>query len=155
MAARYGNAWIVCYGDDPHGEAGLAWEEELRGLSRDQLRNGLKGCKRLAGDFPPSVFKFYALCMDFPSVAQVQHEIRTRKHSPFTALVWSFVDTYRLGRAEQRDADRLVQNAYELAYARATEYGGLPQLELQAGTIPEVRLEKIAHSEFCMCGCRE
>lgn len=104
------------------------WGETLAGLTRAQIQHGIAIDGRRCSEWPPSSTRFRAMCMDIPSFAALRYEFAHGEvpRTPFGLLCWSKVDAYRLRRADQTEADRLVHNAYDLAVAHVLEGGTLP-----------------------------
>lgn len=136
MAARYGHAWASQYGEEPNGLAGRAWSDDLHGLTRAQLDTGIAACSREAKDFPPNPGQFRAMCFGIPPFAQVSHELLTKLNavrSPFSRLVWRYLDGYAHRHAPAKEAERLRRTAYDLAMQHVMR--GEPWLEPVAGEI--------------------
>lgn len=101
------------------GAAGALWAAGLAGMSDDALRRGIDACVHGADDWPPSLPAFRRMCLDVPSLAQVQLAVRTRQYPEglrrFMVLVWTHLDAYRLKQAPADRAERMVADAYGLA----------------------------------------
>ena len=116
-------------GDDPHGTAGDTWAKGLTGLSAGQLAHGLEACITRNDVWPPTLPEFRALCMDVPTLAQVKADLlgKAAERAPFTLLVWRYIDGHAFRRADQRTADRMLSDAYEVAREQAMRGVPLPQ----------------------------
>jgi hypothetical protein len=128
MGAIYGHRWVSAYGDDPCGVAGMAWTGALDAMSRAQIDTGLRACVDGIDGWPPSLPEFRALCLGIPSLAAVRAEMRPGHPSPsrFCRGVWSRIDGWSYQRAEQRQADAMLREAYELTCAAVLAGGPLP-----------------------------
>jgi hypothetical protein len=106
----------------------VEWREALAGITSRQVACGLSADVMRGAEWPPSSAQFRALCLGIPEFAAVLRELRSRTASrtPFTRLVWQFVDTWRLGQAGAADADRMVRDAYGLAREHVMQGGDLP-----------------------------
>lgn len=51
--------------------------------------------------------------------------------TPFGLLCWRFVDSFRLRRADQREADHIAHDAYDLAKAHVMAGGALPEVHAE------------------------
>jgi hypothetical protein len=127
MAEIFGHKWTSQYGEDAATGAGDTWARGLAGLSTRQIATGLD---RLiaAEDWPPSLPEFRRLCFGIPSEVQVTLELHAKDsdRSPFTRLVWSRLDVYAFGRADQVRAERMLHDAYVLAKEHVMSGGELP-----------------------------
>lgn len=130
MAAMFGHTWTSQYGDAPDGVGGDTWAAALAGLTPLQVGDGLHAALKLGGEFPPSAPHFRALCFRVPTFAEVRYETQHGEvaRTGFGILCWRFVDAYALRRADQRDADRLMRDAYELAKAHVMAGGAVPKV---------------------------
>lgn len=141
MGAMFGHTWASQYGESPTGLAGDTWAAALAGVTAQQVAEGLRATLRLGGEFPPSAPRFRALCFGVPAFSVVRFEMTHGEvpRTPFGLLCWRYVDTYRLRQADQREADRLARDAYELAMAHVMDGGELPEVHeaLQAPLEPE------------------
>lgn len=144
FAARYGRTWTNQYGtsDAAMAIAYAEWGETLGGLTRAQVQHGIKIDADRASEFPPSSPAFKAMCLGIPSFAAMRYEMThgNEARTPFGLLCWRFVDTFRLRQADQREADKLARDAYELAKAHVMAGGELPEVhELLAEPEPADR----------------
>jgi hypothetical protein len=148
MAARYGHAWVSQYGAQPDGLAGAEWRDTLAGVDRTMLHAGFRTDAERADAWPPSSPKFRAMCFGLPTFATVRHEFShgDEPRTPFGLLCWRFIDTYRLQHADQREADRLVRDAFQLAQAHVFAGGSLPAVHAELAK-PEPPVRKIASAE--------
>lgn len=127
MAEIYGHRWISAYGEDPEGSAALTWGKGLAGMSGAQLAAGLAACVASAEPWPPTLPEFRALCLGIPSLAAVKLELRGEGvRSGFTVLVGSLLDGARFRAAPADQADRLLQEAYQLARTQVMCGGQIP-----------------------------
>lgn len=141
MAAMFGNTWASQFGESPTGLAGDTWAAALAGITPSQISAGLHATLALGAEFPPSAPHFRALCFGIPSFAAFRHEM-THAHvprSPFGVKAWEFVDPYRMRQADQREADRIARDAYDLAKDFVMRGGELPEVHaaLRAPLEPE------------------
>lgn len=117
MLSMFGHTWSSAYGTQPEGMISDTWAAALGGLSTDQLAAGLNACVAEGNEFPPNAPRFRCMCLGVPPFAQVKLEIHApqAERSPFTRLVWSFVNGYAYRHAPMDKAERLLHEAYELA----------------------------------------
>lgn len=143
MAARYGNRWTSQVGDSPAGLAGAEWAETIGPQTLDSMQCGFTADADRADGWPPSSTEFSAMCVGVPTFAAMRHEMThgDQPRTPFGLLCWRFVDTYRLRVADQREADRIARDAYDLAKAHVMAGGVLPEVHeaLRAPLVPERR----------------
>lgn len=126
MAVIYGGSrWASTYSALPEhpetGEPTLAadtWARALAGISTEQIAIGLRACL-LGGDtYVPSPQLFRARCLGIPDLAEVRWMHRNRgaiEVTPFYRLVWSYLDPHALRIAPRREADAMIEDAYDLA----------------------------------------
>jgi len=126
MGSMYGSAWVSQYGPAPDGVSADTWATVLAGISPRQLAHGLREAVALGRDFPPSAPRFRGMCLNIPSFAQIQREFLKAMRTPFGRLVWSHIDGYRFRSADQRTADTMLRDAYELAKDHVMRGGELP-----------------------------
>lgn len=157
MTLTYGHAWVSMYGDRASGDAGKLWAETLSTLTVAQIKTGLEACAR-GGEWPPSMPKFRLLAIGVPSLAQAKHDLRTGNTTPFSKVMWRFLDGFVYRQATYRDADRMAGEAYEMAVAALTGGETLPD-ELQAALMHDheaaARAEKEAYEKRHMQRMRE
>lgn len=151
MAGLYGYRWVSAFGDDPRGIGGQEWALTLAGLTRAQIDAGLDACRNAGDDWPPSAPAFKIRCFGIPSFERVRADI-TSLTLGFTRLVWEGLDVWRFTHAEQRDAERLLRQAYDYAIARRLDGAELP--EPPAGLIGRevrqpVRASKATVERYC------
>lgn len=128
MSEIYGHRWVSSYGDDAGASPGRTWASGLAGLDAPQIARGLSGCMASAEAWPPSLPEFRRLCLAIPTDAEVMLDLR-RSHAeraPFTRLVWNKLNAFEFARASQRDAERKVRAAYQLAVAHVMAGGEIP-----------------------------
>lgn len=115
MLGLYGHTWASQYGDAPTGSTADTWASALIGLTPQQIADGLRACVASGDEFPPNAPRFRAMCMGIPSFATVKRETLRpdAERSPFTRTVWFRVDVYAHRHASVRDADRMLQAAYD------------------------------------------
>lgn len=143
MGGLFGHAWASQYGEAPDGVAGDTWAAALADVTPERLAVGLRATLWLGKEFPPNAPRFLALCFGVPTFAAVRYELRNGEvpRTGFGILCWRFVDAYALRRADQREADRIVRDAYELASAHVMAGGELPEVPaLLAKPEPECRV---------------
>jgi hypothetical protein len=134
MAAIYPHRWASAMGASPQAPdgsltvAGDTWARGLVGLTPDQLGRGLDTCTASADEWPPALPAFRAMCLGIPDLAQVRLEMRPgAPHvSRFTRLVYLHLDPWALRHATAEGADRMVREAYGLAYDHVARGGELP-----------------------------
>lgn len=124
MADVYGHRWTSSYGADPQTGAGNTWAQGLSGLTPRQVGDGLNACIAGAYAWPPTLGEFRALCLGVPPFAAVRAD-KTRA-TPFTVLVWSFLDGYRMRQSTAEQSDKLLREAYDLAREHVMRGGALP-----------------------------
>ena len=132
MAEIYGHAWVSQYGEtDSHD----TWLIGLRGISEKQLAEGIQRCLDAGGDWPPSLPRFRRYCLSIPAHREAKQ--RLEDGSPFSLLVWQYLDKWSYERASYDQAERLFADAY----LRAVEHvdKGLP--------MPEKPVAAITHQE--------
>lgn len=136
MAAMYGGSrWasatstLAC---DEQGCLTLAadtWAQALTGISDAQIGEGLRACLASIDDYVPTPMLFRARCLGIPPLAFVRlalRDARLIKPTAFTRLVWSLIDSYALAKADQQRAERIVEDAYDLACEHVMRGGTLP-----------------------------
>jgi hypothetical protein len=117
MAGLYGHRWTSSYGEDPRSAGGKQWALTLAGFTRAQIDTGLEACRATGEEWPPSAPQFKARCLGIPTFAQVKADLGRREHG-FTRMVWQCLDHWLFSRAETRDAERQLRNAYDFAVER-------------------------------------
>ena len=128
MADIYGPRWTSAYGDDPDGTAGETWAKGLAGVTPQQLATGLTASIASADPWPPTLPEFRARCLGIPSLPQVKLSLRDEASAkpPFLVLIFQALDYYNWKLADQRAADRLLADAYEVAREHVMLGGELP-----------------------------
>lgn len=153
MAAIYGHRWTSAYGDNPNGLAGDTWAAGLNGLSPRHLACGLEACVVNSDPWPPALPEFRATCLGIPALASVRLD-SDKVMSPFTRLVWRYLDGHRYRLASAEQADRQLREAYELAREYVMRGGMVPEEavgelerndEPKLSVAPETRAERIQH----------
>lgn len=141
MAARYGNRWTSQVGDSPAGLAGAEWAETIGPQTLDSMHRGFNADAERADGWPPSSSEFAAMCCGIPTFAAMRFEMThgEQRRTPFGLLCWRYVDTFLLRKADQREADRIAHDAYDLAKAHVMAGGELPAVHeaLRAPMEPE------------------
>lgn len=116
MGGLYGRTWAASNGDDPTGVSGQQWAATLAGLTRTQIDRAIEACRREGSDWPPGAPRFKAMALGVPSESAVRFELRgDNGRSPFTRLVWTFIDSHLFRMASADQAGRMIRDAYELA----------------------------------------
>lgn len=130
MAEIYGHRWTSAFGEDAATGAGQTWAHGLTGLTAAQIGDGIERMLIEADDWPPTLPQFRRLCLGVPSLPAVSFELRQHDgdKSPFARLVWSRLDGYAFGRADQAHAERMLRDAYLLAREHVMAGGELPAL---------------------------
>lgn len=128
MAALYGHAWVSQYGPSPDGVGADTWAGVLAGMTPSQIATGMRGATELGRDWPPSAPRFRALCFAIPSLPDMRHEFRDSRadRSAFARLLCTYLDHFRFRNSDAAKADKLLQDAYELAVAHVMAGGDLP-----------------------------
>lgn len=137
MCSMFGHSWASQYGAKPDGVAAETWATALAGVSNAQIAQGLRETVALGSEFPPSAPRFRALCMGIPSFAHVRRSITTKERTPFMTLVWRNLDNYRFAISDQRAADQMLRDAYEIARDHV----------MRGGELPEPPIAEIEHKE--------
>lgn len=113
--------------DGPLTVAGETWALALKGLLPRQMGDGLAACMRMALKWPPTPGEFRALCLGFPSLAQVEQELRPgHDRSPLTVLVRSLMDLHAFNAADGYQQSRMIAAAYGQALQHVSTGGTLP-----------------------------
>lgn len=138
MAEIYGHRWTSSYGAEanPEGAAGT-WAKGLAGVSAGQIAEGLRACLASAEPWPPTLPEFRAMSLGIPSLSAVKLGIKCGDMNAFARLVWQHIDGYRYKQADYKTADRLLQEAYDIA----REY------VMRGGELPPEPVGEIAHDE--------
>jgi hypothetical protein len=149
MASRYGHAWVSQYGASPAGIAAAEWRSTLAGLTSKQINIGFDDDKLRGSEWPPSSTRFYAMCMDIPTLPEVAHRYRNQQFSacPFDRLVYQYLDAYRWRNAPVDKADRLLRDAYDMARDHVLAGDELPAEPVASIEAPKAREAKPASPE--------
>lgn len=152
MSAIYGHRWNSAYGDlseDGTGKptvAGDTWKRGLLGVTAQQVGTGLNACIASAEPWPPTLPEFRALCLGVPSLAAARTAMVEPEPTPFARQMWSYLDTHRMRLATSRDAERMVEGAYQQAREFVMRGGVLPGAS-EALPAPVPRKETVAECE--------
>lgn len=153
----WGHRWTSALGELPLNDDGSVtvsaalWSRHLAGIPE---RDVLAAIDHFAGrsDWPPSLAEIRKQAFGIPSLVQVRREItQDVERSPFTRSVWALIDAYAFRHASSKDADRLLQAAYDAAQDLAMDGQPLPQPaaaaieqdEQRAPVVPETREARI------------
>jgi hypothetical protein len=148
MASRYGHTWTSQFGVAPEGFAGAEWRSTLRGLSRDQVRDGFATDLLRGADWPPSSTRFRAMCLGIPAISEVRHRVTKDSSDRFVRLMWCYINGYDFARVQTKDADRMVEEAYAIASRHVMEGGPLPAAPVAAiESKPRARKRATAETE--------
>lgn len=128
MAGMFGHAWVSSYGASPSGVGADTWATALSGITPAQIGRGLRETLALGENFPPSAPKFRALCLGIPTLAQVKSRIKASEGDQFSILMHKHLDVYIFARVDQKTADHMLREAYELAKDHVMRGGELPPL---------------------------
>lgn len=127
MGEIYGHRWSSAYGESAELGAGATWGKGLADCSPRQIANGLSAALVSADPWPPTLPQFRAMCLGIPALSRVKLAIAgTIESSPFSRLVWSHVDAYRLRTSDADKGERIIRDAYELARDHVMAGGALP-----------------------------
>lgn len=160
MLGIFGHKWTLHYGDDPSGISARVWKDGLAGLNLKQIAEAIRHYKNasVTDSWPPSLPDFRRVAMGIPSLAKAKHDLRTGNTTPFSKVMWRFLDGFVYRQASYRDADRMAGEAYEMAVAALTGGEAMPD-ELQAALIHDheaaSRAEKEAYEKRHMERMRE
>lgn len=133
MLGIFGHKWVLHYGDDPTGISAKVWKDGLTGLTLKQIADAIRYYKNRAvtETWPPSLPEFRSKSLGIPSLAQAKHDLRAGTATPFTKIMFRFLDGFVFKSASCRDADRMASDAFELAVNCVIGGEALPD-ELQA-----------------------
>jgi hypothetical protein len=131
MLALFGHTWASQFGTTPEGIAADTWGSALAGITPEQLAGGLRACVAEGREFPPSAGRFRAMCLGIPTLAAVKAELLTpaAPRSGFVLLVWRYVDAHAIRLADQRHADRMLADAYEVARDQVMRGASVPEAQ--------------------------
>ena len=126
----WGHRWVSALGELPIDDAdnltiaGALWARQLTGLKE---RDILAAIDHFAGrlDWPPSLAENRRQALGIPSFDVVRAQI-TAHATPFARMVWQYLDHWAFTRADQRDAERQLRNAYDQAVERRLAGDDLP-----------------------------
>lgn len=118
----WGHRWASSFGDLPVNDdgsftlCGALWSQQLAGLTERQV---LEAVNYFAGrrDWPPVVSEIRKRALGIPEFGYVRANIADRPCG-FTRMVWKYLDSWAFTRADQREADKLLSTAYEIATDR-------------------------------------
>lgn len=128
MTSIFGSRWSSQYGSTPEGVDLIEWGEAIKGLTPSALQVGMRAIRTSGREWPPTAPEFRSLCMAIPALVEVQRELAgADEATPFGRLVWQFVDAWRYRHADVATAQRMLQQAYELAVARTLQGNPLPE----------------------------
>lgn len=146
MGSIYPGRWHSTMGDSPqhparnadgsaHPKAGQltvagdTWSRGLAGLTAEQIGHGLTACIARSDAWPPTLPEFRALCLGIPSLLQVREDIARKdsQRAPFTMLVLRHIDSWAFRHADQREAERLLREAYNDAREAVMRGEPLPE----------------------------
>jgi len=152
MASLYGHCWTSQYGVAFSGIAADTWASALSGITPQQVADGLRACVTEGDEWPPAAPRFRAMCLGIPSFAAVKLESTraTAERSRFTMAVWMHVDGYAHRMASMREADKILQDAYDIAREQVMRGVALPakpealieQTAAPKPVLPETREER-------------
>jgi hypothetical protein len=136
MGAMYGGArWASAASTLPMDpdtgrltQAADTWASALTGITAEQIGEGLRACLASNDTWVPTPMLFRARCLGIPSLAFVRLALRGKggdDPGAFVREVWSHIDGYSMARADQRQAERMVVDAYELVSEHVMRGGKL------------------------------
>ncbi|WP_333676773.1 hypothetical protein [Dyella sp.] len=137
MVSIYGHRWVCNYSDfaeHPDGtltDAGKVWAVGLAGITPKQVDAGITSALMGAYRWPPTLPEFRALALGVPTLARVQlviskPDLQTEDVAAFCRLMWRFIDSHRLARADIGKATRMISDAYDYALEYRMNLGELP-----------------------------
>lgn len=118
----WGHRWVSSLGELPVNDdgsltaCGALWSRKLAGLTERQVLEAVDyfaGCR----DWPPTVGEIRKRVLGVPEFEFVRASI-TERRCGFTRMVSQHLDHWAFTRADQREADRLLRVAYDLAAER-------------------------------------
>lgn len=119
MTEMYGHRWTANFGVS--ADPGHSWATVLKGLTGEQLANGLNALVEKADEFdwPPPANVFRAMCMQvpgLPSEAQAWDEARAGTYShPAVRIAAEATSTYDLHTGSSKD--KALRQRFERNYA--------------------------------------
>lgn len=129
MAGIFGHKWTSQYGENPENISARVWNDGLSELSLQQIAFAIRHYKNhnVTAIWPPSLPEFRSVALGIPTLGQIRFDIARKNKTPFTQLVWQKLDGYLLARADQRMADSMIREAYELALIAVVNGEPLPE----------------------------
>lgn len=126
----WGHRWTSALGELPVNDDGTItasaalWSRHLAGISEHDVLDALD---HFAGrsDWPPALAEIRKRAFGIPSLEEVKADIG-RRATGFARLVWNNLDAWAFTRADQRDAERMLRNAYDFAVERRMAGEPLP-----------------------------
>lgn len=155
MAGMFGHSWVSAYGASPSGIGADTWAAALADVSAGQIASALRETLALGSDFPPSAPRFRAMCFGVPSLAYVRNCMDAEKIDRFVMLVRTFIFNYTYVRADQKLAERMLKEAYELARDHVMRGGKLPGLPVAAIEPPKEKPKVPASAETVRKYCAD
>lgn len=139
MTAIYGPRWTSSMGVVPVNEdgsltvSGDTWAQGLSGLTPDQIAHGLRSCLATDSGWPPTLPEFRAKCVDVPPITDVRAQLRGefKDFAPFTLMVYRRLDFWNYRRAETRQAEHMLSEAYNDAKGALLRGEPLPEIPRQ------------------------
>ena len=121
MGAIYGHRWSSSYGLTDIGDT---WAIGLASMTPEQIGVGITACIKSGDEWPPSLPKFRAMCLEIPALSKVSRNIFSRrvKDDPFTEIVWSNIDHYRFGQSSAKEGEKMIKAAYEITCDEIAQY---------------------------------
>jgi hypothetical protein len=148
MSGVYGHKWVAQYGNQPDAISARVWNDGLDGLTLAQIATAVRYYKNqsVADAWPPSLPEFRGVALGVPTLAKAKHDLRTGNATPFSKVMFRFLDGYVFKQASYKDADRMAAEAYELAVACVTGGEPMPD-ELQAAISQDKEAQDRAEKE--------
>ena len=134
----WGAKWTKHLGELPVDDsgaltlAGAIWAKGLAGFGERRIMAAVEKFALSAGEWPPNLPEMRRECFDIPALREVRRDLDERSHG-FTRMVLEFIDHWAYGRADRREADRMLADAYELAVYKRMQ--GAPFPEPPAGEL--------------------
>lgn len=140
MMGIFGHKWTLHYGDDPTGISARVWKDGLSELSLVQIAEAIRYYKNksITSIWPPSLPEFRSVALNIPSIAQVRHDINKKINTPFARLTRSKLNIYAFERTDERGADSMLKEAYQLAVNDLENGVPLPEELVEVEHIPPV-----------------
>ncbi|MDI9240761.1 hypothetical protein QLQ15_17800 [Lysobacter sp. LF1] len=133
--AVWGHKWTSMQGDlpiDGTGRltvAGNIWANGLRGLTERQVLDAFDRMAKEGREWPPNLPELRKIAAGVPDFEAVNSELLTRtsaQRSPFSRLVWTFVDGHLHRQAGAAEARRMRREAYDRAVENVLKGLALP-----------------------------